>query len=256
MSGDDDGWCVPRDRPLLKEMNAVTKALTPCARDFMDNEAAKKKAAGYASLAVQVGEQAPDIQLVGVDGKDTTLYEILGGTKVLSVVVSFYLGAWCPYCNILERRMHKLSALLRKTQAQIVTVYPEKKEEPGPVPGYEEDLFLQFDSQNMMARKMGIVVALSPAEKEAMCAHGVDIAERNGGGGYELPMPSTFVIDRHRSVRYAFVSEEHGARPEPAELLAVANGIRTEAQQFGRHGNELSRTSLPALDLDRSVRFH
>jgi hypothetical protein len=54
---------------------------------------------------LRIDDQAPDFVLKNVDGKPICLSEKL---QQGAVILSFYFGSWCPYCNLELRAYQEL----------------------------------------------------------------------------------------------------------------------------------------------------
>jgi cytochrome oxidase Cu insertion factor (SCO1/SenC/PrrC family) len=70
---------------------------TPERLDMMDRATAELIESGPAQRAKKAGDTAPDFTLGDPDGKPVALRDLLAKVPL---VVSFYRGVWCPYCNI------------------------------------------------------------------------------------------------------------------------------------------------------------
>jgi len=83
------------------------------------------------------------------------------------------------------------------------------------------------DRGNQVARQFGIVFQLPEALRQVYRAIGHRIPELNGDETWELPIPATYVIDKDRTVRMAFVEPNHMQRVDPEEVIALLK-IMTE----------------------------
>jgi peroxiredoxin len=191
--------------PALQIMDAATHALT---------------SAGAAGLALPVGAPAPDFTLPGADGCNVTLSEKLAQGPVVLV---FYRGGWCPYCNILLRGFQRLLADFKAAGAQLIAISPQL---PDQSLSTREKNALQFpvlsDVGLQVAKAFRIAFEL-PDELSALYrdfGHGLDVFNGTAGDG-QLPMPATFVIGQDSRVKFAHVEEDYTQRAEPQNVLAV-----------------------------------
>ena len=85
------------------------------------------------------------------------------------------------------------------------------------------------DLGNEVARQFGLVFQLPAALRTIYEGFGIDLPKTQGNDRFELPIPGTFVIDRHGMVVMAFVDPDYTTRLEPSEiveaLLALTVGI-------------------------------
>jgi peroxiredoxin len=77
------------------------------------------------------------------------------------------------------------------------------------------------DPENRVARKFGVVVRLAGEIVEVYRQLGFNVPPAKGRDDRLVPLPATFVIDRHRTIRYAFVNADFRRRAEPADIAAA-----------------------------------
>ena len=170
------------------------------------------------------GEQAPDFQLPDYFGELVSLSEISANGPV---VLSFFRGFWCPYCNT---EMNALTANLPEIMrlgASLVTIHPQTASEP--VGGAEEwaPLFpVLTDEGNVVARQFGLVFSVSEKLRPLYLEIGLDIPTFNGEDSFELPVPATYVLDQDRIVCAAHVHADYKKRMEPAQILRVLKTLK------------------------------
>jgi peroxiredoxin len=203
------------------------------ARFSADEQAtmARAKAALAASLpnpGIQVGERAPDFTLPNAFGQKVNLYDEL---KKGPVVLVFYRGAWCPYCNL---HLHALRESLPRFQAlgaQLIAITPQtpdKSLEQFKAAPREFDVLSDLDSEVMRAYRLYFEVDHDLAE--VYRKHGLDLIEYNGPGRNVLPAPGTFVIDRTGIVRAMQADTDYTQRMEPAAIVRALEALRVHAQ--------------------------
>jgi peroxiredoxin len=171
------------------------------------------------ALAPRVGAKAPDFELGGARGERVRLSELL---REGPVILSWYRGGWCPYCNLQLHAYQEVLADIRAQGAQLVALSPELPEH-GLETARKNALSFPVlsDVRGAAARAYGLSFAI-PAEQAAQWKEwGLDLAARHGEEAWTLPVPATFVVDREGIVRYAFVETDYRKRAEPSELLRV-----------------------------------
>jgi peroxiredoxin len=174
---------------------------------------------GNPATALRSGEFAPDFTLNDSQGNAVSLAALYA---VGPVVVIFYRGGWCPFCNMYLRAFQLARTQLRALRTQVVLISPSVNGELSPEQEQSALLFpLLSDIGNHVARAYGLVFRM-PAELRATYqAIGTDLTNINGDSSWELPMPATFVVDQAGRIAYAFVSADYTQRAEPAEVLSV-----------------------------------
>jgi peroxiredoxin len=177
------------------------------------------RAEGLERNALKVGDLAPDFTLPDASGKPVTLSERL---ECGPVVLKFYRGGWCPYCNLELRAYQKALPDLRAAGAQLIAVSPES---PDNSLSTVEKNALAFsvlsDRGGEVAGAYRLAFELSAELKAIYRSRGRDLAEWNGGD-WTLPVPGTFVIGRDRRVALAHVDADYRSRLEPADAVAAA----------------------------------
>jgi peroxiredoxin len=176
------------------------------------------------SPGLRVGDKAPDFALPNATGKTVRLSEALSKGPV---VLAFYRGAWCPYCNLELRALQQSLPAFKARGASLITVTPQKPDksrEEIEKEGYAFEILSDLDSAVMKKYKLFFDVPkdLSDLYKEKF---GLDIAEYNGEGRTVLPVPGTLVIDRAGIVRAAYAKTDYKQRMEPAAIVAALDKI-------------------------------
>lgn len=207
----------------LEEYLASFKSKAPLeAQDTMNSATADLKRSGIEDRALQEGQHAPDFRLSDQNGQQRSLGEFL---ERGSVVLTFYRGGWCPFCNLALAGMQAALEEIHAAGAQLLAVTPEL---PDSSLTTQERHGLEFtimsDVGNTVAEEYGLVFTV-PAELRPIYADfGIDIPSHNGDQTFRLPVPATFVIDGDGIVRYRFADADYTKRAEPQEVVAALQG--------------------------------
>ena len=176
---------------------------------------------GIAQQSVKVGERAPDFTLPDVFGKPVTLSELLTHGPVM---LYFYRGEWCPFCNLALRAYQRILPQIRALGASLVAVSPQTPDHSlSTVEKKELTFTVLSDVGNIVARKNRLVFTLEQTIQPLYTSIGADLPSFNGVPSWELPMPATFLITQDGTVRLAFVDADYTHQLEPATLL---DGLR------------------------------
>ncbi len=219
------------DRPLtltdrLAAAMKETEALLPePTRRLFDRFLMELAATGASRNALKVGDAMPSFLLPDIDGELVSADEL---TAQGPLVISFFRGHWCPYCNAelaaLEEALPEIGAL----GATLVAITPELGSGPaGLRPAHDLHFRILLDPDNGVGLEFGVVFPLSEALKAEYAKLGVDVDRfyGNDNDSWFLPMPATFIVDRTGIVRHAFVDPDYRRRMEPAEILSVLKGL-------------------------------
>lgn len=174
---------------------------------------------GVTEKAVQVGQKAPDFELNNAKGETVKLSTLLASGPV---VLTWYRGGWCPYCNITLAALQKALPDIQATGAQLVALTPEL---PDKSLTTAEKNGLKFqvltDLNNETAKRYNVAFELTPDVAVRYKKH-FDLLDYNGekAGDTTLPLAATFIIDRDGVVRYAFLDADYRKRAEPSKIVA------------------------------------
>jgi len=186
----------------------------------------KLRASDIAARSLQVGATVPDFTLPNVKGVDVSLYSLLESG---SVVLTFYRGGWCPYCNLAVRALQKTLPEIKAAGATLVAVSPQT---PDASMSTAEKNELEFDvlsdKGNAVAEKFGIVFALDEKLRPMYKGFGLDLPEANGDDSFKLPLPATYVIDQNKKIRFAFADEDYTKRAEPSDIVDALTQINSD----------------------------
>ncbi|MGC0334543.1 peroxiredoxin [Streptomyces sp. SAI-170] len=192
-------------------------------RAVMQRAARELAESGQADEALTVGGKAPSFTLLSATGRTVVLDDLLADGPV---VLTFYRGAWCPYCNIALRSLQQHHDAITARGARLVAVSPQVPDESL---SHAEKNELAFDVLSDLgcetAKQFGLAFDL-PDDLAAVYADlGIDLHRSNGGHARTLPIPATYVIDRYGTIRWAFVNSDYTARAEPADILAALDNL-------------------------------
>jgi peroxiredoxin len=172
--------------------------------------------AGVLERAKNVGDEAPNFTLKNANGESVNLKTQL---KNGPVILMWYRGGWCPYCNLTLKSMQDHLAQFTAAGAQLIALTPEL---PDSSLSTKEKNNLQFevlsDLKNTIAKQYGVVFTLTP-EVAKKYQEGFGLHQYNGDESNELPLAATYIIGTDGKIKYAFLDADYRNRAEPAEIL-------------------------------------
>lgn len=174
--------------------------------------------------ALRVGDTAAAFALPALDGRTVSLSDQLDRGPV---VLTFYRGSWCPYCDLQLRAFSNLMPTLAALGVQLLAVSPQRPDVPLPNAAEHRELGfpLLTDAGNRVAGAYGLVYRIDAAMQSVLEGFGLDLAAVNGTTTWELPVPATFVIARNRRIRWTFVEDDYRIRAEPDDILRALKGV-------------------------------
>lgn len=204
---------------LGRQRDELAKHIPPEVQSIMQDGFAELAGAGVGNLSLSVGDPAPEFTLTNKLGLPVHLSRFL---EKGPVVLSFYRGGWCPFCNLELRALQAAMPELRAVGASLIAISPEIPDESLKTSGLHELSFpVLSDEGNAVARKFGLVFTLPAALRPIYEQFGIDLPRQNGDDSFTLPVPATYVIGADAVIRYAFVNIDYTQRAEPAEIIAV-----------------------------------
>lgn len=188
-------------------------------RDAMIRADRSLAASGIVERAVKAGGMAPEFALPGVDGATVALSDLLARGPV---VLSFYRGGWCPYCNMELRALQKAMPEMAARGATLVAISPQTPDESLTTAEKNELAFpVLSDHGSRVAQAFGIAFDLAEELRPIYARFNHALPDVNGVDSWALPIPATFVIGRDGRVALAFVDPDYRNRLEPAAILAA-----------------------------------
>lgn len=183
----------------------------------------KIKDSGVLERALKKGDKAPDFELKSPDGEIYRLYDILANGPV---VLTWYRGGWCPYCNIYLKGLRDAAHEIEARGATLVAISPEQPEK-GQETAIENKIpfILLSDINNEAGKKFNIVFKQPEIILAKFVNYGINLTEYNGNGDNELPLSATYVIGRKGKILYSFLDIDYKKRAEPKEIISVLDLI-------------------------------
>ncbi|BCL82288.1 alkyl hydroperoxide reductase [Ktedonobacteria bacterium brp13] len=179
---------------------------------------------GLAEQSLKAGVQAPDFTLPDAKGTDVTLSTLL---QQGLVVLTFYRGSWCPFCNLQLRAYQQILPQIQELGATLVAVSPQTPDNSLTIIEKQELAFpVLSDKGNAVARQYGLVFKISDQLRGLYEQYQLDLTQYNGDDTWELPMPGTFIIDKSGTIQLASVNADFMQRLEPAAILDSLRTLR------------------------------
>jgi peroxiredoxin len=171
---------------------------------------------GILEKALNVGDTAPDFTLINALGNSVRLYDAL---KNGSVILTWYRGGWCPYCNITLTALQEALPNFEAHGAQLLALTPELPDKSmSTAEKHQLDFEVLSDVDNLIGKQYGVVFELTPSVA-AIYQSNFDLHGYNGNESNELPLAATYIIDKEANIRYAFLHPDYRYRAEPKELI-------------------------------------
>ena len=214
--------------PLAIQLRNITAKFDAEASDDLKATYEKYLAAvvktDIVAKAIAVDSEAPEFTLRNATGVEISLSSLLEDGPV---VLTWYRGGWCPYCNATLRAYQEALDEITAAGGQLVALTPEIPDKSLSTREKNELKFeILSDPGQKVARGYGLVFSHTP-EVTKIYQELFDMRDFNGpDAAYdELPLAATYVIDSSGVVRWAFVDADYRKRAEPADIVAALKGL-------------------------------
>ena len=172
---------------------------------------------------LQVGEEVPNFTLPNAVGRAVELQKLLNAGPV---VISFYRGQWCPYCNLELRTLQQYLPLIQERGATLVAISPQTPDNSLSTAEKNELTFeVLSDVGNQVAQKFGLVFTLSLELRPLYQEFGIDLPAHNGDETFELPIAATYIIEPTGTVAYCFVDPDYTKRLDPEIIVQTLSEL-------------------------------
>ncbi|WP_046755664.1 peroxiredoxin-like family protein [Kordia jejudonensis] len=169
--------------------------------------------------AYKTGDTLPEIVLGNALGNEVKVNDIL---KTHKVIIAFYRGNWCPYCNIQLRALQEAVPQFEAKGAKLVVIAPELPDNSLTTKEKNELTFeVLSDIDMIVARNMNLVYKLPTELQELYKKFGINLEESQGNAKHELPIAATYVVEKDGTISYHFLEEDYKLRADPKDILKV-----------------------------------
>jgi len=170
--------------------------------------------------ALKVGAQVHPFVLPNALNNEVSLKDELDKNDF--VVLNFYRGGWCPYCNLELKEFQGILGELKELNSSLIAISPQT---PDASLSTQEKNELSFevlsDEKNVIAKEFGLVFSLADELKPIYESFKINLPISNDDDSYEIPMPATYVLDKKGVVVFAFIDEDYTKRCEPQLILDI-----------------------------------
>jgi peroxiredoxin len=166
-----------------------------------------------------VGAKAQAFELQDHDGRIVSSADLLAKGRL---VLCFIRGRWCPFCVGQMEAMNLVLPEIGRAGAALVGISPQTMKQSFFMHDQHELRFpLLSDPGNQIARQFGLTYRVPELQQAVYRRAFVNLPFVNGDESWELPIPTTYILDRDGTVRYASANEDYTERPEPADIVRV-----------------------------------
>jgi peroxiredoxin len=172
---------------------------------------------GIESRARRAGDMAPDVALPDIGGRRVHLSDLW---RAGPLVLVFYRGAWCPYCNLQLRAWQRELGELRRYGGSLAAISPQMPDHSMTNAQKNTLGFIVLSDTSLEAAEaFGVAFTLPPELIDLYGRLGNDLPVVNGNGRWALPITATYLISSDGRITYAHIDADYRERAEPRDIL-------------------------------------
>ena len=176
-----------------------------------------------------VGMKAPDFTLRDVENQ---MFSFKSGAQAKPIVLTFFRGGWCPYCNLHLSELRMAEKQLNEMGFDIWFISIDKPELllaslDDPDIGYT----IYSDSSLDATRAFGLAFRVDDELNEKYLSYDIDLEKASGENHHVLPAPATYIIGTDGIINFAYINPDYKVRLHPDVLLAAATAYRDDADR-------------------------
>ncbi|WP_420571641.1 peroxiredoxin-like family protein [Kordia sp.] len=200
---------IVRDATMERMPKSVIDTFTKSIENIRNNQLQQN--------ALQVGDTIPNISLIDNYGNDVSIKEI---QESEFLILNFYRGGWCPYCNMELREFERLRSEFKAVNSDIIAISAELPQLATQTTQKNTISYPILTDRNAEFMKtIGIVFELDEASKKEFDNFGMDFSKIHGNHNNELPVPAIYVIDSNQKIIFIHFEADYMTRMEPSILL-------------------------------------
>lgn len=221
--GGAEGAPTPSASSALAAPSAAGGPTKPMMKEYQETPVDRlgKLAPG---TGIPVGSKIPAVGALDLDGHPVAIGDLAARGPILLV---FYRGGWCPYCNF---EIHELSKAYPEYQKRGVTPVAVSVDKPDEAAKTEATYTIPFpvlsDSDLTVHEAFHVVHRADEAEVSRLWDYGIDLARSSGRTHHAFALPALFLIDREGMVRWAHADPDYKVRPRTAQILAAIDAAK------------------------------
>ena len=174
--------------------------------------------------ALNVGAKMPSFTLLNEKNEQVKSEDLL---KEGNLVIVFYRGAWCPYCNLYLKSLQKNLDKITESGGKLVAVSVENPDTSLTVSQKNELKFTVLSDRKLeVARKFGIVFQLPQETNDKYKGYGIDLVKQNETETPDLPLSATYIVKQNGEIVYAFLEPDYTKRAEPSVIIENLTKIK------------------------------
>ncbi len=174
-------------------------------------------------IGLAAGESAPDVAADDADGEEVNLLELVEDE---AIVLFFYRGGWCPFCNFQIREMTEANEQFSERGVRPVAISVDRPEAAADTSSaYEIPFPVLSDPDLVVHEAFNVTYEAEDEEVERLAEFGMDLEEASGRDHNSYAIPGVFIIDADGTIKWAHANLDYKIRPSVQQLLGVIDDL-------------------------------
>jgi peroxiredoxin len=166
---------------------------------------------------VRVNDKASDFTAKDQNGRKIWLKNEL---KNAAVVLVFYRGQWCPYCNRQLKSLQDSLSFIKEKGATLIAVSPEKPDNISKtIEKTKATYSVLFDDSLKIMKSYDVAYRVDSTTIEKYKKFGIDFYDVNGNNGASLPVPTVYIINKEGIIIFKHFDQDYRKRVSVQEIL-------------------------------------
>ncbi|MEO8673293.1 MAG: peroxiredoxin-like family protein [Tahibacter sp.] len=179
---------------------------------------------------ILLGSTLPDVSVMRLDGKSSTLKSVVNGGPAVLV---FYRGGWCPYCTLQMNELQKIEGDLQALGYQVIAISPDRPEELNQTLEKNSLKYtLVSDGSTNAMKAFGVAYKVDNKTFKQYRDWGIDLDKRSGTQSHALPVPAVFIVDAQGFIQFSYVHPNYKIRAPGQVVLAAARAIAEQKHKL------------------------
>lgn len=183
---------------------------------------------GIAERTLNEGDEIPQINLPNAVGKSINVNSML---KDGPVVINFYRGAWCPYCNLELKALQQALPGIKSLGARLIAISPNTPDNSiSSIEKHGLEFEVLTDTGNKIAKEFRLVFNLAEELRPIYQQFNFDIPKYNGNESWDIPIPANYIVNTDGKIVHSFVNADYTQRMEPTEIINKLKELTAQQQ--------------------------